>query len=309
MKQCNKPVQVLIVLAHALVGWMYCGALIGVGRQFMSMYVTLIVHAIGAPFGFILISLLYFKKFAFTSPLQTALLFVGFAVVMDVFVVAVFIEKSFEMFTSFLGTWLPLALIFLATYLTGAISRSREISNTKEGTMKTLLLVMTVVFCISSVVCPVFSEEKKPEIKDGVITFPESAFPTVSLSKFSFSFPPDSPKEMLNVKGKILRGEMVKEALGRVVHKSVAYLIPLSYKSDTKEISFYFAWERGTGGKPGQGRIQGVLDLENASTMKFPGASNIAMEYRLYFLKDSKIRLNASGGSSGDFTPVGNLPE
>ena len=96
MKQCNKPVQVLIVLAHALVGWMYCGTLIGVGRQFMSMYATLIVHAIGAPFGFFLISLFYFKKFSFTNPLQTAIIFVGFAVVMDVFVVAMFIEKSFE---------------------------------------------------------------------------------------------------------------------------------------------------------------------------------------------------------------------
>ena len=309
MKQCNKPVQVLIVLAHALVGWMYCGALIGVGRQFMSMYATLIVHAIGAPFGFFLISLFYFKKFSFTNPLQTAIIFVGFAVVMDVFVVAMFIEKSFEMFTSFLGTWLPLALIFLATCLTGTISRSQETSKTKEGTMKTLLLVMIVVFCVCSVISPVWSEEKKPEIKDGVITFPESALPTISLSKLSFNFPPDCPKEMLNVKGKILRGEMVKEALGRVVNRSVAYLIPLSYKSDTKEISFYLAWERGTGGKPGQRRIQGVFDLENASTMKFPGGSDIAMEYRLYFLKDSKIRLNASGGASGDFTPVGNLPE
>jgi len=113
-------------MAHALVGWMYCGALIVVGRQFMAMQATLAMHAIGAPVGYIFISLLYFKKFAFTSPLQTALVFLGIAVGMDVFVVAMFIEKSFDMFASFLGTWLPLTLIFCMTYLTGVIYRRGE---------------------------------------------------------------------------------------------------------------------------------------------------------------------------------------
>ncbi len=64
-------------------------------------------------------SLLYFRRFHYTAPLQTALLFLGFVVFMDVFVVALLIQKSFEMFTSLLGTWIPFALIFLSTYLTG----------------------------------------------------------------------------------------------------------------------------------------------------------------------------------------------
>jgi hypothetical protein len=108
-----------ITLGHALVGWMYCGALIGIGRHFMSMNATLIMHAIGAPLGFILVSLFYFKRFAFTGPLATALLFLGIVIGMDVFVVALLIEKSLVMFVSFLGTWLPLTLIFGATYFTG----------------------------------------------------------------------------------------------------------------------------------------------------------------------------------------------
>jgi hypothetical protein len=69
--------------------------------------------------GFLLVSLFYFKRFAFTGPLATALLFLGIVIGMDVFVVALVIEKSFVMFASFLGTWLPLALIFGATYFTG----------------------------------------------------------------------------------------------------------------------------------------------------------------------------------------------
>jgi len=38
---------------------------------------------------------------------------------MDVFVVALFVERSFEMFESIFGTWLPFLLIFLFTWWTG----------------------------------------------------------------------------------------------------------------------------------------------------------------------------------------------
>jgi len=109
----------VIILAHAFVGWAFCAAIMGVGMAVMSMKATLITHAIGGPLGFAVISLFYFKKFTHTTPLSTALIFVGFVVFMDVFVVALLIEKSFQMFASILGTWLPFALIFIATYITG----------------------------------------------------------------------------------------------------------------------------------------------------------------------------------------------
>jgi hypothetical protein len=38
---------------------------------------------------------------------------------MDIIVVALLINKSFEMFKSIIGTWIPFILIFTATYLTG----------------------------------------------------------------------------------------------------------------------------------------------------------------------------------------------
>lgn len=122
----STPVKSVIILAHALVGWVYCGALISIGRQFMSMQAVLVMHAIGAPLGFVLISLFYFKRFAFTSPLQTAFLFLGVVIGMDIFVVAMFVEKSFAMLASPLGTWLPLTLIFSATYLTGVFCKRGE---------------------------------------------------------------------------------------------------------------------------------------------------------------------------------------
>ena len=107
-----------IILGFGVAVWAFCGALVGVGRQFMSMDMTLIVHAVGAPVGAIA-SWFYFRNFYFTRPLATAAIFVGLSLVLDVLIVALLIEKSFDMFSSFLGVWLPQALIFAATYSTG----------------------------------------------------------------------------------------------------------------------------------------------------------------------------------------------
>jgi hypothetical protein len=72
------------------------------------------------------VSLVYFKKFNFTTPLHTGLIFVAFVILMDFFVVAMLINRSFDMFASWLGTWVPFALIFLSTYMTGLYVRKQR---------------------------------------------------------------------------------------------------------------------------------------------------------------------------------------
>jgi hypothetical protein len=109
--------KILIILAHAFVGWALCTATMVIGMATMSIDSALIVHAIGAPIFFTVISLVYFNKFNYTSPLQTALIFVSFVIVVDFFVVALLINRSLEMFASLLGTWIPFALIFTSTYV------------------------------------------------------------------------------------------------------------------------------------------------------------------------------------------------
>ena len=111
--------QAIVIIIHAFVGWALCGAIIGIGRGFTTMQTTLIIHAIGVPVIFGIISFVYFKKFHYTTALQTAVIFLLFVVVMDVFLVAMVIEKSFVMFASIPGTWIPFALIFLSTYFVG----------------------------------------------------------------------------------------------------------------------------------------------------------------------------------------------
>ncbi|TFH24668.1 MAG: hypothetical protein E4H10_10290 [Bacteroidia bacterium] len=118
---------ILIILALGLLGWALCGAIMFVGMSLMTLETTLIVHAIGAPIIFSLLSLLYFRRFQFTSPLQTAIAFLLIVILMDFFLVALIINKSFEMFQSPLGTWIPFALIFISTYLTGVIVDKKKL--------------------------------------------------------------------------------------------------------------------------------------------------------------------------------------
>jgi len=77
-----------IILAHAMVGWILCGLTMGLGMGLLSLTTAIIIHAIAAPLFIILLSWFYFKKFNFTTPLQTAIIFVAFVIFMDVFIVA-----------------------------------------------------------------------------------------------------------------------------------------------------------------------------------------------------------------------------
>ncbi len=111
-----------VIKIHAFIGWGLCAAIMGIGSIVTSIENTLIIHAIGAPIIFSIISLIYYKKFNYTTPLQTSMAFISFVIFMDFFIVALFIEKSFAMFRSPIGTWIPFALIFLSTYITGLMA-------------------------------------------------------------------------------------------------------------------------------------------------------------------------------------------
>lgn len=112
-----------VILLHGFIIWSLCGAVMGVGMSTTSLNNALIIHAIAAPIIAILISTIYFKKFNYTTALQTAIIFVSIAILADIFIVSMLINKSFEMFESFIGTWLVFILIFIATYLTGKFIR------------------------------------------------------------------------------------------------------------------------------------------------------------------------------------------
>jgi len=115
----NEVGKIVTILVFAFIGWALCGAIMGIGRKVTSLENTLIIHAIASPIIFAVLSFVYFVRFHYTTPLETALAFLAFVVFMDLFLIAPFVEKSFVMFTSLLGTWIPFALILLSTFLTG----------------------------------------------------------------------------------------------------------------------------------------------------------------------------------------------
>ena len=92
----------------------------------MGIETTLIVHASLVPVFAFLIALLYFKKFGQFEPLVTAAIFTGFVITLDAGLVAPVFEKSFAMFRSILGTWIPFGLIFFSTLVTGLVSGRRR---------------------------------------------------------------------------------------------------------------------------------------------------------------------------------------
>ncbi len=113
----------VVILTHAFVGWALCAATMGIGMAVTSQQNALVIHAIAAPIFFGLISLFYFSRFHYTTPLMTASIFLGFVIAMDFFVVALLILRSLEMFASLIGIWIPFASIFTSTYLTGSLMK------------------------------------------------------------------------------------------------------------------------------------------------------------------------------------------
>ena len=118
--------KIAIIIIHGLIIWVLCGLTMYIGMSVTTIEVALIIHAIAAPIFACLISYIYFKKFNYTTPLITAIIFVAIAILLDIFIVALVIEQSFEMFTSFIGTWLVFLLIFTATFLTGFYLAKKE---------------------------------------------------------------------------------------------------------------------------------------------------------------------------------------
>ena len=117
--------QTVILLLFAFIGWAICTATMVIGMAVTTIENALIMHAIIGPLGFIILSIIYFKKFNYTTPLQTAIIFISFVILVDFFLVALIINRSLEMFTNPLGTWIPFALIFISTYLIGLIIKKR----------------------------------------------------------------------------------------------------------------------------------------------------------------------------------------
>ena len=106
----------LTLFGFALLSWGLCGATIGVARGLIPMESALVVHAVAAPIIAGTLAYVYARCCAVTTPLMTGLAFVGVAIVMDAGLIAPFVERSWDMFRSPIGTWIPFVLMFFAAW-------------------------------------------------------------------------------------------------------------------------------------------------------------------------------------------------
>jgi hypothetical protein len=128
MMRARMNAKATVTLAlHAFLIWIVCGLTVTLGREFLGLEMTLWVHAIVAPAWPALVSLAYFNGFRTATPLQAASFFVSFIIILDAVLVAPIFEKSYAMFSSILGTWLPFLPIFAAAYFTGISSLRRRV--------------------------------------------------------------------------------------------------------------------------------------------------------------------------------------
>ena len=182
--------------------------------------------------------------------------------------------------------------------------------------MKKLLLVSVVILVFCSLVGLSYGEEKKVEIKDGIIYFPEDGLPTVTVSKLVQRFPSDCPaRASQHHKGKIFRGDLTRK-VSHMTYTMLNYLIPLGYNADTKEMAFYVVQDKGYGkgyeSKSVQGMLRGKFDTGNGSSLHWVlgnGTTLMTQEYKLSFLKNGNLRIDRTDGYSGDYVPVASLPE
>ncbi len=107
------------LVVRGVIGWAICGATVGFGRQLVSMNATLVAHAVVAPLAFGILTWNYFRKYPDASAGATALAMLAIVVVLDALVVAPVFERSYAMFRSLIGTWVPFASILVVSYLVG----------------------------------------------------------------------------------------------------------------------------------------------------------------------------------------------
>jgi menaquinone-dependent protoporphyrinogen oxidase len=109
------------LLAHGVVGWALCAAAMAGFLRFFSLTAALVLHTIAAPLFFSALAWHYFRARGAREPLPTAATWTAVVMLLDLVVVAVGLERSLAMFRSIAGTWLPLGLVFIVTWVIGGL--------------------------------------------------------------------------------------------------------------------------------------------------------------------------------------------
>ena len=111
----------LTLLFAAVTVWGLCGSVMGLGRYFWSTETAIAIHLPAAPIFAFVAATIHATMFPEFAQLTRAVVIIGVVIVLDFAIVAPLLERSFEMFRSVIGTWMPFGLIFLAAWIAGLL--------------------------------------------------------------------------------------------------------------------------------------------------------------------------------------------
>jgi hypothetical protein len=110
------------LIGLGLVLWGACGAVMSIGRRLWSLDTALRVHLVAAPVAAFAVSAIHALIDPAFGAVPRAAVLTGLVFTLDLVVVAPLFERSYAMFRSFIGTWLPFALIFAASLAAGILT-------------------------------------------------------------------------------------------------------------------------------------------------------------------------------------------
>ena len=122
LKEKWKWLRFIPLIGLALVLWGACGAVIAFGRRLWSLDTTLRVHLVAAPIIAFLVAAAHKALAPEFDPLLRAVTITIIVMLLDALVVAPLFERSYAMFRSFIGTWLPFVAIFAACWAAGVLA-------------------------------------------------------------------------------------------------------------------------------------------------------------------------------------------
>jgi hypothetical protein len=107
------------LLMYGVVGWALCATTMAVLLYLVSHTIALALHAIATPLIFAVVACHYFRARGARDATSTAIVWTATVALLDLIIIAGFVQHSLTIFKDPLGAWVPLGLILATTWITG----------------------------------------------------------------------------------------------------------------------------------------------------------------------------------------------
>lgn len=109
------------LVAHGIAGWALCAVLLLLLLPLQAAPLAAAFPSLAATAACIGVAVHYFRARGAREPVSTAVAFTAIFAALDATLIAWLLMRSAELFANFTRFWLPLALIYLTTWITGTI--------------------------------------------------------------------------------------------------------------------------------------------------------------------------------------------